>query len=118
MYERLSGELKRQRDAAAANEWRQFLDADRAFHTVTLEESGNAILSGFYSSLRDRQMRMIGESALGDPNRMTTIMDEHRGIAEALRDGDLERALRAVQTHLASTVRAIGITVDPLSTEP
>ena len=115
VYERLSGELRRQRDAAAANEWRQFLDADRAFHTVTLEESGNAILSGFYSSLRDRQMRMIGESALGDPNRMATIMDEHRGIAEALRDGDLPRAVRAVQTHLASTVRAIGIAFDPLS---
>src|SRR6202040_1830726 len=40
VYERLSGELRRQRDAAAATEWRQFLDADRAFHTVTLEESG------------------------------------------------------------------------------
>jgi DNA-binding GntR family transcriptional regulator len=62
-------------------------------------------------------MRMIGESALGDPNRMTTIMDEHRGIAEALRDGDLPRAVRAVQTHLASTVRAIGIAFDPLSLE-
>ncbi|OBH04389.1 MULTISPECIES: GntR family transcriptional regulator [unclassified Mycobacterium] len=113
VYERLAGELKRQRDAAAANDWREFLDADRAFHTVTLEESGNAILSGFYSSLRDRQMRMIGESALGDPDRMATIMDEHRGIAEALRDGDLPRAQRAVRAHLASTGRAIGIAVDP-----
>ncbi len=33
-------------------------------------------------------------------------------IAEALRDGDLQRALQAVQTHLASTVRAIGVAVD------
>ncbi|ORW92342.1 GntR family transcriptional regulator [Mycobacterium sp. IEC1808] len=115
VYERLSGELERQRDAATAGDWREFLDADRAFHTVTQEESGNAILAGFYSSLRDRQMRMIGESAFGDPGRMTTIMDEHRVIAEALRDGDLPGALSAVQSHLASTVRAIGITVDPLS---
>lgn len=89
VFERLSGELQRQRDAAAAADWREFLDSDRAFHAITLEESGNVILSGFYSSLRDRQMRMIGESALRDPNRVTTIMDEHRGIAEALRDGDL-----------------------------
>lgn len=118
VYERLSGELKRQRDAAAANDVREFLDADRAFHAITMEECGNAILSGFYSSLRDRQMRMVAESALSDPNRLTTIMDEHRIIAEALRDGDLPRALGAVQTHLASTVRAIGIAVDPLSPEP
>lgn len=114
VFERLSGELQRQRDAAAAADWREFLDSDRAFHAITLEESGNVILSGFYSSLRDRQMRMIGESALRDPNRVTTILDEHRGIAEALRDGDLPRALQAVRTHLASTVRAIGVAVEPL----
>jgi DNA-binding GntR family transcriptional regulator len=118
VFARLTAELKRQTDAAATTDWREFLDADRAFHNVTLEESGNAILSGFYSSLRDRQMRMIRESALGDPNRMTTIMDEHRAIAEALRDGDLERTLRAIRTHLASTMRAIGITAEPLSLEP
>jgi DNA-binding GntR family transcriptional regulator len=112
VFGRLSDELERQREAATATDWREFLDSDRAFHAVTLEESGNVILSGFYSSLRDRQMRMIGESAMRDPNRMTTIMDEHRGIAEALRDGDLQRAVQAVQTHLASTVRAIGLAVD------
>ena len=45
VFERLSAALERQRDAAAATDWREFLDADRAFHAVTLEESGNAILS-------------------------------------------------------------------------
>ena len=47
VFERLSSELQRQRDAAAATDWREFLDADRAFHAITLEESGNAILTGF-----------------------------------------------------------------------
>jgi len=112
VFERLSGELRRQHEAAAAGDWREFLESDRAFHAITLEESGNAILSSFYSTLRDRQMRMIGESALRDPHRPTTIMDEHRKIAEAVRDGDQPRALHAVQTHLASTVRAIGLAVD------
>ena len=114
VFERLAGELRRQRDAAAADDWREFLDADRAFHAITLDESGNTILSGFYSTLRDRQMRMIGESVIRDAQRMTTIMDEHRVIAEALRDGDLNRARDAVQTHLASTVRALGLSVDPI----
>ncbi|WAJ46308.1 GntR family transcriptional regulator [Mycobacterium sp. Aquia_216] len=109
VFERLSAELQRQHDAAAASDWREFLDSDRAFHAITLDESQNAILCGFYSSLRDRQMRMTGESALREPDRVTTIMHEHLGIAEALRDGDLPRALQAVQTHLAGTVRAIGL---------
>jgi hypothetical protein len=61
VFERLSGGLERQRNAAAATDWQDFLDADRAFHAVT------------------REMRMIGESALREPDRITTIMDEHRG---------------------------------------
>lgn len=109
VFERQSAELRRQRDAAAAADWREFLESDRTFHAITLEGSSNTILSNFYSTLRDRQMRMIGESALRQPDRVATIMTEHRGIAEALRDGDLPRALGAVQTHLASTVRAMGL---------
>ncbi|CQD19548.1 GntR family transcriptional regulator [Mycobacterium europaeum] len=114
VFERLSGELERQRTAVDRTDWPEFLDADRAFHAITLAESGNAILSGFYASLRDRQMRMIGESSLRDPDRVTTILAEHRAIAEALRDGDGPRALEAVQTHLLSTVRAIGLAADAI----
>ncbi|WP_055402928.1 MULTISPECIES: GntR family transcriptional regulator [unclassified Mycobacterium] len=112
VFEKMSAELRRQREAVDRCDWPEFLDADRAFHAITLTESGNTILSGFYASLRDRQMRMIGESALRDPDRVAAILDEHREIAEALRDGDGQRALRAVQTHLAGTVRAIGLAAD------
>jgi DNA-binding GntR family transcriptional regulator len=111
-FERLSGELERQADAAAEPDWQEFLEADRAFHKITLDESGNRILSDFYSSLRDRQMRMTGESVIRDGQRMTTIMGEHRSIAEALRDGDLQQARQAVQNHLASTVRALNLAVE------
>jgi len=111
VFERLAGELRRQQDAAAKSDWQEFLEADRAFHLVTLEESGNRMLSDFYSSLRDRQMRMIGDSMTRDPQRMTTIMDEHRVIADALRDGDLDKAREAIRTHLSSTTRALGLAV-------
>ena len=114
VFERLSGELERQRAAAAKSDWQEFLEADRAFHMITLDESGNRILSDLYSTLRDRQMRMTGESVARDRQRMTSIMDEHRGIAEALRDGELQRAKQAVQDHLASTVWALGLPVDPI----
>jgi DNA-binding GntR family transcriptional regulator len=110
VFERLSAELQRQRDAAAKPDWEEFSDADRAFHNVTLQESGNAIMAGFYSSLRDRQMRMNRELLMHD-ERVTTIMDEHRLIAEAVRDGDLQRTEEAVRTHLASTMRTLGLAV-------
>ena len=109
VFERLAGELRRQHDAAAKPDWEEFLEADRAFHLITLEESGNRMLSDFYSSLRDRQMRMIGDSMMRDPQRMTTIMDEHRVIADAVRDGDVDGANEGVRAHLSSTTRALGL---------
>jgi DNA-binding GntR family transcriptional regulator len=113
VYERLSAELARQRQAASAADLGELLDSDRAFHSITIEDADNSILAGFYTSLRDRQMRMIGESAIRDPQRVTTIVNEHRAIAEAVRDGELQHALQAVITHLASTVRVLGLAVDP-----
>jgi len=109
--ERLSAEVQRQRDAAAKSDWQGFAEADRAFHSVILQESGNAIVAGFYSSLRDRQTRMNRELVTHD-ERITTIMDDHRVIAEAVRDGDPQRAEEALRTHLASTMRTLGLAVE------
>ncbi|MFY9763560.1 MAG: GntR family transcriptional regulator [Mycobacterium sp.] len=111
VFERLSAELQRQRDAVAQSDWEEFSDADRAFHDVTLQESGNAIVAGFYSSLRDRQMRMNRELVMHE-ERVTTILDEHRVIAEAVRDGDLQRTDEALRMHLASTMRTLGLAVE------
>jgi DNA-binding GntR family transcriptional regulator len=111
-FERLAAELQRQREAAAKSDLQGFSDADRAFHSVTLQGSGNAILAGFYSSLRDRQMRMNRELVIQE-KQIAMIMDEHRVIAEALRDGDLLRTEEALRAHLGSTMRALGLTTEP-----
>ncbi|WP_310784602.1 GntR family transcriptional regulator [Mycobacterium sp. Z3061] len=108
VYERLSAQVQRQRKAAAASGLHEFLESDRAFHNATLEAAGNDILAGFYSTLRDRQMRMIGESAR-NPQRLATIIEQHEGIARALRDGDGDAARAAVRAHLAGTMRALGL---------
>lgn len=112
VFERLSAEVQRQREAAAGSQLAEFLDSDRAFHNITLDAAGNTILAGFYATLRDRQMRMIGESAR-NPARLTTIIAEHERIADALRAGDAAAARDAVRAHLAGTTRALGLAADP-----
>jgi DNA-binding GntR family transcriptional regulator len=112
MFERMATELGRQRQAAAAAELPEFSDADRAFHAILLETAANNILRDVYGSLRDRQMRMIGESAVREPGRIDTILAEHWLIAEAVRDGDLTRSLDAIRAHLAGTERALGFTTE------
>jgi DNA-binding GntR family transcriptional regulator len=112
VFDRMVAELTRQRQSAASGDLREFADADRAFHAILVETAGNRILHDLYGSLRDRQMRMIGESAARDPGRLETILAEHALIAEAVRDGESKRTLDAIKVHLAGTERALGFTAD------
>src|SRR6201998_974851 len=111
-YRGLAAEIKRQRKARSAGNLAEFLESDRVFHGITIEDADNDILAGFYASLRDRQMRMIGESAIRDPQRISTILHEHTPIAESVREGDLQGARQAVRTHHAGTLQALGVAVD------
>jgi DNA-binding GntR family transcriptional regulator len=112
VFDRMVPELTRQRESAARADLREFADADRAFHAILVETAGNGILQDLYGSLRDRQMRMIGESAARDPGRVETILAEHALIAEAVRAGESDRTLDAIKVHLAGTERALGFIVD------
>jgi DNA-binding GntR family transcriptional regulator len=112
MHDRLAAQLDRQRHAGVATDLHDFLEADRVFHTIIMETAGNALLEQLYVSLRDRQMRMIGETAVRDPKRIETIVDEHARIAEAVSAGDLDRTLEAVRVHLAGTELALGLAAE------
>jgi DNA-binding GntR family transcriptional regulator len=109
VYERLCAEMDRQRAASATSGIHEFLVSDRTFHSITLEAAQNTILTDFYASLRDRQMRMIGASTIHDAQRINSIVDEHRAIADALHTGTIDQAHQAVDTHLASTMRSLGL---------
>ena len=114
-FERLSSVLQRQRQAVSKSEIHEFLCSDRTFHSITIEDADNPILASFYASLRDRQIRMIGESTIRDPQRLRFILDEHRAIAEAVRDGNSQQADHAIEIHLTSTMHSLGLTSDPSS---
>jgi len=105
---KLDEHLNRQR-SMAEDDFHAFLEEDRRFHTSLLAAAANPLLTQFYTSLRDRQVRMIAESVVMDPGRRRTILAEHAGIADAVRAGDLEAALTAVHTHIAGTRRALGL---------
>jgi DNA-binding GntR family transcriptional regulator len=101
-------QLDRQRHAGGMD-LDTFLDADRGFHSVLLDNARNAILADVYGSLRDRQMRMVGESAVRDPGRVQTILTEHTRIAEAIHAGNPDEALEAIRVHLTGTELALSL---------
>jgi DNA-binding GntR family transcriptional regulator len=101
--------LARQQSLAGGEDLQGFLEEDRLFHAGLLETAGNPLLSQFYASLRDRQVRMIADSMLSEPGRRETILSEHKEIAAAVAAGDLDRARSAVRKHLAGTRSALGL---------
>ena len=98
------GGIALQEESAAAGDTDAFVAQDRQFHTSFVTAAGNPILAGLYDTLRDRQQRMVVTSLLRDDARVTSILAEHRQIADAVRDGDVERATAALVAHLRGTL--------------
>ena len=96
----LAAHLADMRTARAAGDGWAFTAADRAFHATLVRAAGNAILSGLYDSLRDRQMRMGVAIVGGSRERMGTTLEQHAALLEALGGTDRQRWLDLVREHV------------------
>lgn len=96
--------IERQERHAAAGDQDGFVAADREFHTVLVAAAGNDILMSLYDSLRDRQQRMGMAALRREPRRLGQILDEHRGLTDAIEAGAVERTLALLDAHLLGTL--------------
>jgi DNA-binding GntR family transcriptional regulator len=92
------------RQEAAGGDLDAFVEADRAFHTVFVAAAGNPIVLSLYDSLRDRQQRMGVTALRREPRRLGEILGEHRGLADAIDGGRVERVLELLDAHLRGTL--------------
>lgn len=96
--------LQNMRAADRADDPWAFMTADRAFHATVVRAAGNAVLSGVYDSLRDRQMRMGVANLRGSTDRRSRALAEHEAQRAALQADDRQAWLDLVRDH----VRAAG----------
>jgi DNA-binding GntR family transcriptional regulator len=97
------------RETQSSGDDRAFQEADREFHQCLLTEAGNGLLSGFYSSLRDRQLRGGSLALQNHPGRETEIMAQHVTIVDAIERGDAEAASAAIASHVDATALQLGL---------
>src|SRR5215213_424260 len=76
----------------ARNDAEGFVEAGREFHRILVVATSNPVLLGFYDSLRDRQRRMIALSLSRDAHRALDVIAQHRELAVAISEGDLQTA--------------------------
>jgi DNA-binding GntR family transcriptional regulator len=96
--------IARQEACAAAEDLDGFVAADREFHTVLVAAAGNEIVLSLYDSLRDRQQRMGIAALRREPRRLEEILDQHRGLTEAIEAGDVQTTLDLLDVHLRGTL--------------
>jgi DNA-binding GntR family transcriptional regulator len=86
-----------------------FIDCDRVFHRAIVGQAGNPVLTEFYESLRERQVRMGLRAVANSENRAATVLAEHRAIVAAMRSGEPAEAAEALATHLSSTLAVLNL---------
>lgn len=78
---------------------------DEAFHRALTRAAHAPILAQMMAELAD-EFAISRREALRQPSRPARLLDEHRAIAAAVRDGDPAAAGAAMEAHLA-TVRDV-----------
>lgn len=84
-----------------------FIESDRLFHRAIVNAAGNPVLTGFYESLRDRQLRMGVHAVATSEQRSGDVLGEHQAIVAGIRMGDSDEAAAALARHLATTLTAL-----------
>jgi DNA-binding GntR family transcriptional regulator len=73
---------------------------DMDFHLAIVAAAGNALLTSFSVSLRERQHRMVARSLWRDVERARGFVRGHRELAGLIGDGDTAGFRNALRRHL------------------
>lgn len=93
--------------AEAVTDVNRFIELDIDFHTRMIRLGNNPLLTEFYSSLRQRQLRVGIKAVTHGQERGREVLIEHQQILDAIRDGNSDAVITRIDTHLHSTLLAV-----------
>nr|WP_321500861.1 GntR family transcriptional regulator [uncultured Dethiosulfovibrio sp.] len=91
--------IAEQERACAAGDLDGYLKADSRFHDFFLQLYGNRAILEAILQVRQR-FHTVGVSVLTTQKDIETSLDYHKEIVQALKDEDVERAVRTTHDHL------------------
>jgi len=87
------------RDAAQRRDSDSYFYANEHFHHAIYVASHNGFLSDQAHALQ-RRLRPYRRLQLRVRNRLAKSFEEHQAVLDALRDGDADRAVAAIRSHV------------------
>jgi DNA-binding GntR family transcriptional regulator len=88
-----------------------FVTADERFHAQLVAAAANAIATGFYATLADRQRRMTARAISLNGERLAHFVPEHRRLLQLAAEADIEGFGAALWNHLRDTHEALAPTL-------
>ena len=92
--------LVEQEATAASGNTIRYHQLDLDFHTALAEAHGNVEMEHALRHLRDKMFRLARRMHGAHPERLSVNAAQHRGIFDAVRAGNAEKARSRMQTHL------------------
>lgn len=103
----LEESLKQQAAALKKGDVAELIDLDARFHLLLATFHGNRQIIATMEQLRDKIHQVIVRVTSLNPQRLSESVEEHRGIAKAVLDGDSTLAARLAVAHLDAGKRHI-----------
>lgn len=95
--------------ARADDDVTAFVAHDRHFHEVIVAAAGNAVLTGTYQSLRDRQLTIVATQMRMSGSRLDEALRGHDELVALLRDGTRAAFATAVRHHVESAIARLQV---------
>jgi DNA-binding GntR family transcriptional regulator len=92
--------LRQQEERVAADDSDGFHEADKAFHAAIAEAAGYPGIWPLIQQVKVKVDRFC-HLTLPEPGRMDRLVNEHRAIADAIEARDGDRAVAALDVHMA-----------------
>ena len=104
-FSKVEKALSENAKAAEKQDAQTFLRADRALHHELAALCGNRRMMVIISNLRDI-IHLMSVEALTKPHRLEEVPAEHRQVVEAIRAGEVDKAIEAMRYHMEMSMRA------------
>lgn len=101
------GAIEAQVPLAAAGDLAAFSLVDEQFHRAIVTAAGNPLATRFYTSLGDRQRRMMLGSLRRRLDHLEVLVGEHRELLAAIERADTAGFAAALRSHLDVTHRLL-----------
>ena len=103
----LEDRLHRQQSLPDDDPDEDFARIDAEFHLLLVRGAGNPLLERMYDGLHARHVLLTLTAARHHGVRRASIVEDHRDILTALRDGDADKAEQEIWEHLAAAERVL-----------